>query len=246
MKGKCFYKMEKSGRTLAGFMAIVIVLCALCAGEIILSRFLSEPTLEAVVQTENQFTIVIDAGHGGMDGGAVGAGGELEKDYNLAVAQRLEKLCEMFDVECVMTRSEDRMVVDDSVTKKRKMHDLKNRVALTESIEMPIFVSIHMNNFPDRRYSGLQVWYSKNNERSSSLAALIQTYARTFLDETNQRETKEVTSSIFVLDRLNVPAVLVECGFMSNAEECKKLGTDEYQTELAMVIFAAVCEFMWG
>ena len=124
------------------------------------------------------------------------------------------------------------------------MHDLKNRVALTESIESPIFISIHMNNFPDKRYSGLQVWYSKNDERSSSLAAMVQTYAKTFLDPSNERETKRAGSAIYVLDRLKVPAVLVECGFMSNPDECRRLASEEYQTELAMVIFAAAIEFM--
>ena len=100
-----------------------------------------------------------------------------------------------------------------------------------------------MNNFPDKRYSGLQVWYSKNDESSASLAANIQTFAKTFLDPRNERETKRADSAIFVLDRLKVPAVLVECGFMSNPEECLKLADGDYQTKLAMVIFAAVVSF---
>ena len=229
-------------RTIAGFLAIMTVICALCAGEVILARFMSKP-LETVAVTKMNFTLVIDAGHGGIDGGAVSASGKLEKDINLAVAKKLEALCKLSGVDCVMTRSEDRLVVDDSVKKKRKMYDLKNRVAVAEGLESPVFVSIHMNNFPDKRYSGLQVWYSKNDESSASLAADIQTYAKTFLDPGNERETKRAGSSIFVLDRLRVPAVLVECGFMSNPEECERLIDEDYQTKLAMVIFAAVIEF---
>ena len=236
--------MVNKARTIAGFLAIMTVICALCFGEVLLARFMSDTPLETAAESDVKYTIVIDAGHGGIDGGAVGASGELEKNFNLAVAKRLEALCKVAGVDCVMTRSEDRLVVDDSVTKKRKMHDLKNRVALTESIESPVFISIHMNNFPDKRYSGLQVWYSKNDERSGSLAAMVQTYAKTFLDPSNERETKRAGSAIYVLDRLKVPAVLVECGFMSNPDECRKLASEEYQTELAMVIFAAAIEFM--
>ena len=230
-------------RTIAGFLAIMTVICALCAGEVILSRFMADKPLETVSDSEHKFTLVIDAGHGGIDGGAVSASGKLEKDFNLAVAKKLEALCRISGVDCVMTRTEDRLVVDDTVTKKRKMHDLKNRVAIAENADSPIFVSVHMNNFPDKRYSGLQVWYSKNDESSASLAANIQTFAKTFLDPRNERETKRADSAIFVLDRLKVPAVLVECGFMSNSEECLKLADGDYQTKLAMVIFAAVVSF---
>ena len=230
-------------RTIAGFLAIMTVICALCAGEVILARFMSDKPLETVSDSAHKFTLVIDAGHGGIDGGAVSASGKLEKDFNLAVAKKLEALCRISGVDCVMTRSEDRLVVDDSVTKKRKMHDLKNRVAIAESADSPIFVSIHMNNFPDKRYSGLQVWYSKNDESSASLAANVQTFAKTFLDPQNERETKRAGSAIFVLDRLKIPAVLVECGFMSNPDECLMLADEDYQTKLAMVIFAAVVSF---
>lgn len=236
--------MRGAFKSVVGFLAVVTVICALCVGEIILARFMSPQSVETVNIAENKFTIVIDAGHGGIDGGAVGACGELEKDYNLSVAKKIEALCKVVGVKCVMTRSEDKLVVDESVKKKLKMHDLKNRVEIAENAEHPIFLSIHMNNFPDKKYSGLQVWYSPNDERSSSLAAIIQVYAKTFLDESNARETKKATSSIYVLDRLQVPAVLVECGFMSNDEEREKLGSDEYQTKLAAVIFSAVCEFM--
>ena len=231
----------------AGFLAAAIALCALCAGEVLLARFMRREPLPASAsetEVESRFCVVIDAGHGGIDSGAVSASGVLEKDINLAVAKKLEALCDAAGIDCVMTRSEDRLVVDDSVRERRKMHDLKNRIAIAKSEESPIFVSIHMNNFPEKRYSGLQVWYSKNDERSRSLAALIQTYARTFLDPSNSREIKRAGSSIFVLDRLDVPAVLVECGFLSNPDECERLSSDSYQTELALVIFSGILEFL--
>lgn len=232
----------------AGFLAAAIALGALCVGEALLARFMTRGTLATVASEQScekqSFCIVIDAGHGGIDSGAVSASGILEKDINLAVAQKLEALCSAAGIDCVMTRREDRLVVDDSVKERRKMHDLKNRIAIAKEQKSPLFVSIHMNNFPEKRYSGLQVWYSKNDERSRSLAACVQTFARTFLDPSNSRETKRAGSSIFVLDRLDVPAILVECGFLSNPDECNKLATDEYQTELALVIFSGILEFL--
>lgn len=246
-------QIGKGARALAGFLAIVTVLCALCAGEALLARYMSggfgeqRVGLVKSLETEQKsYTIVIDAGHGGIDGGAVSKSGVLEKELNLSVAKRLEELCRLSGINCVMTRSDDRLVVDDSVKVKRKMHDLKNRVAIAEGIEDSILVSIHMNNFPDERYSGFQVWYSKNNESSRSLAAVLQTYARSFLDLENTREIKAAGSSIYLLDRTDSPAVLVECGFLSNPEECERLMTDEYQIELAMVILAALTDFMEG
>ena len=236
--------MEKKSGSFIGFLAIMTVLCALCAGEVLLARFMSDTPLEVSTTSEKHYTVVIDAGHGGIDGGAVSASGILEKDVNLAVARKLAALCDASGIDFVMTRDEDRLLVDDSIKKKRKMHDLKNRVALTESTENAVFVSIHMNNFPDKRYSGLQVWYSENDELSQSLAALVQTYAKTFLDPQNSREIKKAGSAIFVLDRLNVPAVLVECGFLSNPYECRLLSTEEYQMKLALVIFAGICDFL--
>ena len=99
-----------------------------------------------------------------------------------------------------------------------------------------------MNSYPDSRYSGLQVWYSKNDERSRSFASYVQSYAAGYLDPSNTRVIKPATSSIYLLDRLQVPAILIECGFLSNENESALLASDDYQTKLALVIFAALCD----
>lgn len=176
--------------------------------------------------------------------------GVLEKDLNLSVAKKLSAICSAAGVDNILTRTEDAMLVDDSVKSHRKMHDLKNRVSTAEGAAadgvIPIFISIHMNNFPSDRYSGLQVWYSKNDPRGSALAIKIQETAKTYLDPSNDRQTKAAGSSIYVLDRIRIPAVLVECGFLSNPGECEKLCSDSYQTQLAAAIFAGIAGFTGG
>ncbi len=254
MKALTVYKGEENigirgGIVMGGkLFAAVLLLCAICAVTYGVARFFAGDAAvisAAQLATENMPIIVIDAGHGGMDGGASGADGTLEKDINLAVAMRISELFKVSGIDCVMTRTDDRMIVDDSVTSRRKMHDLKNRLAVTEKLkddgENVILVSIHMNNFSVPKYSGLQVWYSPNNDESAKLASYVQGYARSFLDKSNSREIKKATSSIYILDRASVPAILVECGFLSNPEECKKLASAEYQNEIAVTIFTSLC-----
>ncbi len=258
MKELTVYEKKAKGRISGGFCAgtgftvAVILLCAVCALTWGIGRFAAGGSVVSVSHEQNAvitpLTVVIDAGHGGMDGGASGADGTVEKDINLAVAKRLSALLKLSGIECVMTREEDRMLVGDDVKSHRKMHDLKNRLAMTEEIlergGNAIFVSIHMNNFSSPKYYGLQVWYSGNNADSSQLASYVQSYAATFLDTSNKREIKRATSAIYILDRATVPAVLVECGFLSNPEECEKLKSESYQTELAVTVFSALCAFV--
>lgn len=247
---RCRFNKGKSIKAVAVFLLAAMLFTAVCALTWYIASFMSGRSIEASgekVAGAKYPTIVIDAGHGGRDSGAVGVDGSLEKEINLDVSKRLYELCRLAGLECVMTRSEDVMLVDDSVTSHRKMHDLKNRLAAAESADNgngAVLVSIHMNKFSDPKYSGLQVWYSPSDKRSAELAAYVQSYARTWLDTDNDRETKRATSSIYILDRAKQPAVLVECGFLSNPEECSRLGTDEYRQELAVTLFAAICGWL--
>ena len=234
--------------TIISFICFTLALITGCA--LLRLVAMKRPAKETGTGKADHYLIIIDAGHGGMDGGAVGANGVLEKDLNLSVAKKLSAICSAAGVDNILTRTEDAMLVDDSVKSHRKMHDLKNRVSTAENAAadgvIPIFISIHMNNFPSDRYSGLQVWYSKNDPRGSALAVKIQETVKTYLDPSNERQTKAAGSSIYVLDRIRIPAVLVECGFLSNPEECEKLCTDEYQTQLAAAIFAGIAGFTGG
>lgn len=194
---------------------------------------------DAVGGSPGYTSVVLDAGHGGRDGGAVGKGGILEKDLNLAVTNVLYDLLTLCGADTVMTRTTDSLVCNESdpaLKGKLKMTDLKNRLAIAEKEPNSIFVSIHMNNFPIEKYSGLQVYYSPNNAASLGLAEAVQGAVRKALQPNNDRQIKPAGSNIFLLDRISTPAVLVECGFLSNPAEAQKLTEKTYQTQLALVL----------
>ena len=193
-------------------------------------------------------TIIIDAGHGGEDGGAVGKNGVLEKDINLSIAFMVEDILKDNGYLTIMTRSDDRLLYDKNTDYegRKKQLDLAARVEIAEKTDDAIFVSIHMNSFSQTRYKGLQVYYSKNSPESKTLAEEIQQNARLLLDTSNNRVAKVAGSNIFLLDRITRPAVLIECGFLSNTEECAKLSTEEYQREVSEVICLSIISYLEG
>ena len=193
-------------------------------------------------EEDSRLTVIIDAGHGGRDGGAVADDGTLEKNLNLAVAKRLEGLLHSADVRVVMTRCEDiELASPNSDHKKRD--DLNARLAITEDYENAILVSIHMNKFPIAKYSGLQVYYSPNHEGSLTLAEQIQADSLS-LKEDNDRSVKAAGDSIYLLSHAEIPAVLVECGFLSNPEELSLLKTEDYQQKLAMSLYTSIISYL--
>lgn len=190
---------------------------------------------------------ILDPGHGGEDGGAMAEDGTLEKNLNLEIAAVMQDLADFLGYPAVMTRSEDEMLYDrygdlTDYDGKKKTYDLRNRLRFAEESGGAVFCSIHMNKFPSAACKGLQVYYSPNAPESRSYAALVQSYARTFLDSTNHRETKKADSAIYLLHRIEMPAVLVECGFLSNPEECAMLNTAAYRQKTAAVLTAALTE----
>lgn len=190
--------------------------------------------------------IVLDAGHGGEDGGAVGVDGLLEKTVNLKVAQSIEDMFRLADIPVIMTRTEDIMLNDPdaAIAGKRKMTDLRSRLKIAQNTPEGVLVSIHMNSFSQAKYRGLQVYYSKNHKDSAVLAQTVQESVRTLLQPDNQRKIKPADSSIYLLDHCDRPAVLIECGFLSNPEECAMLGQEEYLGELSTVLFASICDYL--
>ncbi len=192
----------------------------------------------------NHITVIIDAGHGGRDGGAVGKSGLLEKDINLAIAKKIGKLFEMTDIDVQFTRLTDVMLYKEGQEHRKKYYDLLNRVEFSKQFDNPVFVSIHQNIFPTEKYCGLQVYYSKNHPDSKILAQLIQEKTKENLQKDNTRAIKEAGKNIFLLKNIECPAVIVECGFLSNTEEEKMLADDEYQKKLAFVIFSSLVDYI--
>ncbi len=192
-------------------------------------------------ETSTRPVIILDAGHGGEDSGAVGIDGTLEKDLNLAIT---EKLCDLLRFEgwqVILTRTDDRLLYDPAKPGSHKGQDLRTRLDYAGRYPDAVFVSIHMNKFPAESCRGLQVYYSPNHPTSGRLAEQIQSATRTYLDPANHRKCKSATPSIFILSRIQIPAVLVECGFLSNREETVLLCDHTYQQKLAAILSASLC-----
>ena len=193
--------------------------------------------------------VVIDAGHGGEDGGASSAAGLLEKDVNLSVSFALRDLFEAAGIPVIMTRTEDTLLYDRNVDfrGRKKALDLAARRILAEQVAATaaegggtsLFISIHMNAFPAPQYSGMQVWYGTGSTASAEVAGAIQA-ASVAIMPSNHRKIKAAGSNIYLLDRIKSPAVLVECGFLSNPDEAERLANEAYQRAVAAVIFAGV------
>ena len=190
-------------------------------------------------------TLVLDAGHGGEDGGAVSLSGVPESGINLAIVQKLDQLLGLYGEAPLLLRSEDISIHDDSAQtlREKKVSDLHNRVARIEETEHAVLLSVHQNTFPDGKYHGAQVFYS-NGELSQPLAQLTQETLRAALDPGNTREAKPIPDSVYLMNHITCPAILVECGFLSNAEEELLLQSGAYQTKLASALAASWLQWL--
>ena len=185
-------------------------------------------------------TVVIDAGHGGEDGGAVSPSGTVESNLNLAIACKLDDLLHLYGVPTVMLRREDCSLHDDSAStlREKKRSDLKNRVQRINETENGVLISIHQNIYSDSSQSGAQVFYAQEDS-SLEWATQTQEALRMVLNPNNQRTAAKISDSIYLMKHVTRPAILIECGFLSNREEEQKLLSDGYQTKIAMAIAAA-------
>ena len=190
-------------------------------------------------------TIVIDAGHGGEDGGASLYGGAPEKELNLRIAKDLRDMLALLGFKVVMTRTDDTLLYDKNSDYHghKKSMDLANRLKIARETENAILISIHMNAFPETKYSGLQVYYSKNEANSQNLALLVQELNKSLLSPENERKIKQAGSNIYLLDRFDRTAILIECGFLSNDTERELLNTAEYRQKLSAVFLSAIMKF---
>ncbi len=180
--------------------------------------------------------VLIDPGHGGEDGGAAAADGTLEKNLNLAISLKLRDMLALWGFPVAMTRETDISIYDAGATTARQMKvsDMKNRLALYE--QAATVISIHENHFSVPKYAGAQVFYSGNHPDSVRLAEAIRTQILTGIQPDNRRELKKATDGIFLLYHTKTPAVLVECGFLSNPAESASLKEPAYQQKMAFAV----------
>ena len=244
---KIFVLNLVSKRARVVFTSLVLVLLVIASSVVgAISGIISEEMVGASADNiPQEKIIIIDAGHGGEDPGAVGVTGVLEKDLDLQIALEMGRMLEEKGYVVVYTRTDDRLLYteEENIHGIRKISDLKNRCKVAARYPEAIFVSIHMNSFASSKYSGLQVYYSEKNESSSALADSIQNKVVTELQKDNNRMTKP-GKSIYVLENISNVAVLVECGFLTNEVECKKLSEKEYQKELSFSIVCGIIEYI--
>ena len=226
----------KRGILLAGAVFLITALLALALER--LNRLIT-PTISPVGCTDAA-PVILDAGHGGEDGGAVSITGVPESQINLEIVLKLRDILALYGADPVLLREEDRSLHDESAStlREKKSSDLKNRAAAVEAVEGATLISIHQNTYPASQYHGAQVFYAPT-QGSQALAERFQTTLREQLQPDNGRQAKEIPDSVYLMNHITCPAVLVECGFLTNPEEEAMLRDQDYQRQLAAVLAGA-------
>lgn len=221
---------------------MLMVAGILFLGNAFLKRAEQEPAVSAMGDGNNAPVVVIDAGHGGKDPGKVGINGALEKDINLHIALRLKSLLEQNGVVVVLTREEDKDLASEQAVS-RKNEDLRARAALISEAEPVVMVSIHQNSYPEEDVDGAQVFYFAGSEAGKQLGTIVQNSLKSEIDDGNHRVAK-ANKEYYLLKKASCPAVIVECGFLSNPGEAALLTTEEYQEKLAFAIHLGIMEYI--
>ena len=186
--------------------------------------------------------VALDAGHGGNDPGKVGVDGSLEKDINLAIAQKVKWYLEQSDVEVVMTRERDMGLYEES-DRSKKAADMRRRCEKIEEAEADLAVSIHQNSYHEESVFGGQVFYYGASEKGKRLAGILQKRFDYVQGEENRRREK-ANDNYYLLLHVKCPIVIVECGFLSNWREAALLNSAEYQDRLAWTIHMGIMEYL--
>lgn len=222
------------------FLKIFLLLLLVVAALIILIR-LTSPELKDAIKQSQKATLVIDAGHGGIDGGAISASGIKESDINLAIALKTDVIAQFIGINTVLTRSSD---TDNSEGKEYSEHNnLLERAEIANSAENAVLISIHQNKFPSELVSGAEVMYS-DVDGSEQLGLITQDNLVSRLDSSNRRVARPAPAELLLTSSVKCPSILVECGFMSNPEEVKHLSDDTYQTKIAAVLTASYIQYL--
>lgn len=240
--------MKKSIYAIIGLKQFIICLSAIIAAAAIvfgLDIYHLKSSAQADMKREPPL-IIIDAGHGGEDGGTVSSSGIVEKDINLNVSLKIHQILKLYGFETLMIRSEDKLIYDSDckTVRQKKVSDIHNRMNIVNKYPDSIFLSIHQNHFDQSKYCGAQVFYSKNNPASMEIAECIQSSIISKLQPENSRQVKPCGSEIYLLYHAKSPAVMVECGFLSNGAEAQLLNDDEYQTKMAAAIIQGILTYL--
>lgn len=220
-----------------------IIICSIFSCSFVSQEFSKSAPVSSTPVTNH--VIILDAGHGNPDGGATNSNGEIiESDLNLQIVLKLQNLLESSNCTVILTRSDENGIYETDATsiREKKISDMKNRVKIANNSDAEFFISIHMNKLNQTQYSGWQTFYKPDNECSKLLAQKIQTNLNSFMKIENTRQIKPI-SGIYLSKNVEIPLVIVECGFLSNYEEANLLKTDNYQNCLAWSIYNGIMDY---
>lgn len=218
--------------------ALIVPLAIFVTAVSFLLRMGPVVTTTAITGNAGFRTVVLDAGHGGTDGGAVGRSGTQEKDLNLKIAKKTQEFMRFFGIPVVMTREDDRSLHSENAktVKQQKTEDLKYRCDFTMAQQAPVYIAIHQNFYDDRVSRGAQVFYAESNAEGKVLAERMQNNLKTVLGQQNQRSAAKNPNKNYLLEHITYPAVIVECGFLSHPEEEMLLCSPDYQAKIAFAL----------
>ncbi len=231
-------RSKKATKILTLLLVLAMVMVARESAQFVST--IEENTRKAFQKDGSEITIVVDAGHGGIDPGKIGINKALEKDINLAIALKLARNLRENGINVVMTRTDDNGLYKETDSNK-KVVDMKNRLAIIEEAKPALAVSIHQNSYPDSSVSGVQVFYYKDSVKSKDAAEILQTQLIKTLKPKKERVAKD-NSSYYLLKKTSVPIVIVECAFMSNPTEAQLLTQDDYQEKVAWAIYMGIMQ----
>ena len=224
-----------------------IVFIFLCAFISIISLSMREVKNQAVSVSSLPVTnkvIILDAGHGLPDSGASSNSGVTEENINLAITKKVQSLLEQSGSTVILTRSDENGIydTDSSSIKNKKRSDIKNRVKIGNESSADIFISIHLNKIPQSQYYGWQTFFKNGNEDGKRLAESIQNGLNNSIQKENKRQSLKISGK-YIIDNVEIPTTIVECGFLSNPEEERELQNDEYQNRLAWGIYIGIMDY---
>ena len=234
LKGTLRGRERRMGLLMAGLVLVAAVVCGRNGG-------VREAASKQANHTDSRL-VIIDAGHGGDDPGKIGVDGVQEKDLNLKMALALRDLLEQQDVEVLMTR-EDAGGLYDERTSNKKVQDMRRRCELINREKPACVISIHQNSYHEESIHGAQVFYYKTSKESGEPAKILQKELARVVEPTNHRQAK-ANDTYYLLKKTEAPTVIVECGFLSNWDECAKLQNEEYQAKLVWAIQMGVLKYL--
>ncbi len=205
-----------------------------------------ENTIETVSLPVTGKIVVLDAGHGYPDEGAESASGVTEASINLVITKKVQTLLEQSGCTVILTRSDENGIYDlgSNTIREKKVSDIKNRVKIGNESSADAFISIHLNKIPQSQYYGWQAFFKVNSEKSEELAKSLQEELNASIQKENKRQALKITGK-YIIEHVEIPIAIIECGFLSNPEEARLLQQDEYQNKIAWGIYNGIMDYFY-